>query len=608
MAIGPQNRTSTINLEDLGALGVNYDSDITSLKDTECPNAIDIEFDDTVIRKRPGYVSITDATGSADQGYESVNFGNDAGVQKLVTHQGNAVRTLDNLNGAQTTIRAGVTRVQSYFGSVNKYLIHTFEDHGDPYYWDGTAGTMSILSASAPGFKHVTESAGFLLGGNISGEPLRIYYEDTNSMIGGTYTEFFTLSGGRDDEITGFFEYNGKPYASTRTGVFLLSFVGGVVVWEFKKVIDTSGVVPRTARTVATDEFGEVVLFMGYDLNIYAYNGTSTLQIISDKYRKPNNDTKIALGYLDRGKIANSHAIYDTIRRIYRLFVTKKGDDNNEYCLNVDVRTFSYYPYQNMHFASATVAQDGIGRLFLVGADYTGKLHKMFTDVNDDDGEVIVEEYESPPLGQALERFKKAETVDLHFTPVANYKLYYEDRTDFDKTWHGRTRVAMYNTRDRFLGENAVLGTSAMLGSDAAVLGHHVNIPVTSNMYRFRLHTNGVSGEICRYSTGTVAGSGGGTSVTGTSTVWTSDMTAANGWKIWIEDGEHKNYVYDFTYVSATSATVSTMTGASPADDFTGASYEVYKTGDAACAKRWELLKIDYNVKAMSIGKGTKIR
>jgi len=609
MAIGPTTNIGTVNLTDLGGFGCNYDEDPTSLQKSECPNSIDIEFDETVIRKRRGYNSITETTGASDHGYALYNFGNDSGVQKLMAHQGNAVYTLDNLtqDGAQTVIRSDVPRNQSYFAGVAGYVIHTFRNHTPEYYWDGDAATMSLLSASAPGFTHCVEVAGYILGANIVGEPLRIYYEDTNTMIGGTYTEYFTLSGGRDDEITGFFIHNGKTYCTTTSAIFRISFVGGVTVWEFQKVVDTTGAVTRTAKVVSTDALGEVCIFLGYDLNVYMFNDNNA-RIISDKYRKPNNDTPIALAYIDRGKIENCHAEYDVIGRAYRLFITKKGDDDNNYCMNIDVRSFSYYPFQNMSFGAATIAQDGVGRLFLVGADFAGIIHKMFIDVNSDDGVVIVENYEAPPLYKMIERYKKVETIDLHFSPVGKYKLNFSDRTDFDKTWRARTTIPMYNTRDRYLGENFVLATTGVLGSDVSVLGPHVNIPVTNNTYRFRLNTNGTTGDICRYRTGTVDGAGGGTTLTGTSTVWTSDMTAENGWKIWVEDGEHKNYVYTFTYVSATSATVSTMTGTSPADDFTGASYEVYKTGDASCAKRWEMLRIDYNVKPLSVGKGTKIR
>jgi hypothetical protein len=611
MPIGPPSSVVTLNKDQLGGFGVNYDEDITSLTEAESPNAIDVEFDETLVRKRPGYRTITPTSlGPNEQGYSLKDFGVAEGDRRLVSHQGNKVYTITNLEGAQTVIRSSVPRTQSFFAEVKRFLIHTFDDHSTEYYWDGATTTMSVLSPSAPGFKHAIETQGFLLGGNIDGEPLRIYYEDTSSMIGGAFADFFTLPGGRDDELTGFFELNGVTYATTKTGIFRISFVGGVTVFRFERAIDTTGAVPRTMRTIPNDvlqQAAESTLFLGYDQNLYTYNGAN-VAIISDKYRKPNNDTPIALGLLDRSRLNNSQAVYDPIRRTYRLFATKLGDDDNNFAFNIDVRNLSYFPYKNMKFASTTVAEDGVGRLFLVGADYEGRIHKMFTDVNDDNGIAITEFYEAPPMLRALERYKKVQTVDMYFTPVGNHKLQLEDRTDFDKTWKTRTTLNMYRNRDRFLGENTVLGETAELGSQDEVLKHHVNVPATANIYRFRIKTGGTDGARCRDDRGTVAGAGGGTTLTGTSTEWTSDMTSANGWKVWINDGVHKNEIYTFDYVSATSATVSTMVGTSPANDFTGAEYEVFKTGDPACAKRWELLKIDYNAKPLSLGRGSKIR
>lgn len=605
MAIGQP--ISTISVEELGGTGCNYDEDITSLKEGESPNSINIEFDETVVRKRPGYRSFTSQIGSGIIGWNLINFANDAGVQKLVSHQGQAVFYLDNLAGAQTSIRTLVSNEQSFFVDIKRFLIHTFDDYSVPYYWDGATVAMQILSPTAPGFKHAIESQGFLLGGNISGEPLRIYYEDTNSMIGGAYADFFTLSGGRDDEITQFFILNGRTYAATKTGIFRLSFVGGVTVFEFKNVIITTGAVPRTAKTVVTDQFGEVVLFLGQDLNIYMFDG-SFVRVVSDKYKRPNNDTSFALEMIDRNHINNCHSVYDPIRRVYRLFVTRKGSDENDFCVNIDVRNLSYYPYKNMMFASAVIAQDAVGRIFLVGADYDGLLHKLFNEYNDDNGQVIVENYEAPPMSKSLERYKKVETIDLSFTPVGNHSLFYEDRTDHDIVWKSRDRLEMFSTRDRFLNQNTVLATTAKLGSEDSVIYHHVNIPVVANIHRFRLHTGGVDGDICRYTTGTVSGLGGGISITGVGMTWTSDMTSANGWKIWINAGIHANEIYDFDIGTSTSASVSTMAGVSPTNDFTGASYELFRTGDPACAKRWELLKIDTNVRAGTVGKGTKLR
>lgn len=56
------------------------------------------------------------------------------------------------------------------------------------------------------------------------------------------------------------------------------------------------------------------------------------------------------------------------------------------------------------------------------------------------------------------------------------------------------------------------------------------------------------------YSTGTVSCSAASTALVGTGTVWTSNMTANNGWKIKFSG---LDIVYSFTYASSTTATIS---------------------------------------------------
>jgi hypothetical protein len=199
----------------------------------------------------------------------------------------------------------------------------------------------------------------------------------------------------------------------------------------------------------------------------------------------------------------------------------------------------------------------------------------------------------------------KTRTIDVYMKSTGRYKLDYDDRTDFDVTWKNRVDISMHKSRDKFLAQNTVLGTTFKLGSEASVLVKKINIPVTCNVYRFRLRTTGAdAGSLCSYITGTVSGTGGTTSITGSGTSWTSDMTAANGWRVWIDDGNHANTTYTFDYVSATSATVSTMA----AGDFSGASYMVYRTDCAPCMQGWELLKVDYNPQLLAYGRAEVMR
>lgn len=77
---------------------------------------------------------------------------------------------------------------------------------------------------------------------------------------------------------------------------------------------------------------------------------------------------------------------------------------------------------------------------------------------------------------------------------------------------------------------------------------------------------------VARYNTGTLAVDAAGTTVTGTGTTWTTVMVATDGYKIKIAGNDN---VYTFTYVSATSGTISPAL--SGADDLSGKDYEIFK-------------------------------
>lgn len=74
------------------------------------------------------------------------------------------------------------------------------------------------------------------------------------------------------------------------------------------------------------------------------------------------------------------------------------------------------------------------------------------------------------------------------------------------------------------------------------------------------------------YSTGTVSCTAADTTLTGSGTTWTSTMTNNNGWKIKFAG---LDLIYSFTYVSATSATISPpLEGAT---NLSGATYKVFR-------------------------------
>jgi hypothetical protein len=74
------------------------------------------------------------------------------------------------------------------------------------------------------------------------------------------------------------------------------------------------------------------------------------------------------------------------------------------------------------------------------------------------------------------------------------------------------------------------------------------------------------------YNTGTVSVTAGSTSLTGTGTTWTSSMTAADGYKIKFAGNDN---IYTFTYVGATSATISPALSGTL--DLTSTEYNIFR-------------------------------
>ena len=603
-----------LNVQDY-AKGCNYSPDLTSLQPGESPNAMNIEFWNDRIRKRRGYelLAACPAGLTATTGYSVTDFGVTGSNHKQVIHIGSNVYSMQALNGSLVSLRSGAPLTRSRNAAVKNILIQTYDDLSAAYYWDGVAASMSQLSINAPGFRHALEYYGYLLACGQPLNPMRITYESTSTMINGGFNNYFTLGPApNDDIITSTFILNGRAYIGTKYSIFRLSFVGGVTVFDYKQTVTGIGIVPNTLQLIFTLQFGQVAMFMGYDRQLYIFDG-SNVRPLSEKFFYANMDTIIAMEYVDEAYRENSCAAFDPVRRTYRVLVTRKGDQTNNYMLNVNVQNlmvnqyfpaqnFGYYPYDNMKFSSMSYCYDQINRQFLIAVDYAGNVYKLFTDVTTDNGAPIVEYFDTAIFKVKEHTVTKGATLDIYFIPAGNYSLQLWERLDLDRTWQRRRPdVPMYNGRDRFIGVNGALGKNMVLGPDQEIIPQGISISSTFNNYQFRL-TSGTTEGQCSYGAGTIAGAGAGTSVTGTGTAWTSDMTAANGWKLWVQTGAHKNYLYNFTYTSPTTATVSTMTGSSPTDDFTGATYTVYKSNCAVCQKGWELLLVNFDVKPTMSG------
>jgi len=487
--------------------GCNYSDDITELTKNQSPDSMNVEFFNGRIRKRKGrtalnavsYVYDADIPYDADITYNAgtaltaansfslIDFSDTDGYHQQVAHLDNQIVAYDRLTSTTATLRSNAPRTRSYNAKVKSWLIQTYSDYSAPYYWDGSSATMALLT-NAPGFKRAIEFQGYLLGMNTSANPMRVYYQSTGDMLGATsaYTDYFTLTPApNDDELSDAFLLNGRLYMGTKSSIFRVSFVGGVTVFEFKQVVADIGIVPNTAQNVVTKEFGQVVLFLGTDKRIYLFDGAN-IKAVSDLYYYHNMDTPISLDLIDDSYKENSFAVYDFTKRVYRLFVTKKAQTRNYYCMNVSVDTFAYYPYDNMTFTAGCMCYDALLRPYLVCVDYANQLNKLFVESNTDVDAPINEYYVSPLVSVKGAAIKQGQDIAISMRATSSAKLLVYDRVDFRRVWQLRQKLPCASGRDKFLGQNFVLGVSA-LGSECSVLSQSISINVTFNDYQFKL-------------------------------------------------------------------------------------------------------------------------
>lgn len=102
-----------------------------------------------------------------------------------------------------------------------------------------------------------------------------------------------------------------------------------------------------------------------------------------------------------------------------------------------------------------------------------------------------------------------------------------------------------------------------------------------------------------KYNAGTVAISAASTSLVGTGTVWTSGMTSTNGWKIKFASND---LIYDFTYASGTTATISPVLSGDT--NLSGAGYTLFRDTYAMASDYFRfLLGEEGGLKIMKSGK-----
>lgn len=418
-----------------------------------------------------GGVGNTYSPGASSSGFGSFDFGASA-TRWLVVAAGTGVYA--SSNRGVTFVIIATDRLANYqeFERSKNFLIATSETQNRVLYWAGSVGTFMLTQTMMPPVKHALDFNGFLLLMNNSGGNKRtVYYGPNDSITTDPFNDTFEIASSQDDEITGGIVYNTRAYVFTRYTVSQLSSVGGNPDFSVRQVKNW-GAVPRTIKKVTFGETGEVIICLGWDKKVRIFDGSED-KIISTTIEHPNGLSSVWLDNIETANIHKCHAELDTDEQVYKLWVVMAPSTDITHCFCLNLRTGAWYPYLNQNVNTAVMAESGNSRV-LVAVKRDGLVYQMDTG-NTDAGTPITEHYESGyQPGTTVGTVRKEHEIALFFHPTSSGTLYYQDALNLSRTFGG--------ARDRIVLDGTSTNT---------VIKKVIDLPVTDNLYRFRLTSSG---------------------------------------------------------------------------------------------------------------------
>jgi hypothetical protein len=264
-----------------------------------------------------------------------------------------------------------------------------------------------------------------------------------------------------------------------------ISYLGGSPLFDVNELITVTGAVPRTIKNIILPNGAEVLIFLNWQKQIVIFDGTN-VQIISDNIQTDNNLSAVYLNGINDAGLVDCHAVVDTKRRWYKLFIPMASSSKMTHCIVLNYQNMCLFPFSNQTLHSSVYAENAIGSQYLIGADYTGFAYYLLKG-NLDNATAINEHFISSKLGtERTSALKKAVKISFYFEPTANNSLTYYDRFNFDRTWNTRYTLPMYNQNDDFLGVDFILGTS-VLGSVKEKVSNSVDIAAVNNLYQYKI-------------------------------------------------------------------------------------------------------------------------
>jgi len=309
---------------------------------------------------------------------------------------------------------------------------------------------------------------------NTSSNPDRFYRSadsDHTSWDSLDYDEIVTSG---DVGLTGVGSLRGRMYIFKKWSIHRITYLGGSPLLDIRPTKSSIGTLShRSIVNIEIPGKGEVLLFLGSDLQIYIFDGYNATPI-SENISTSNSISNYCLigdgsTYgLNYNQLSKVHSVNYSRKHWCIMFFCLGDDTTPQDAFVYNYYTGAFWPFHFGHsFVDSCISDNGTGqnKTYIIGDNYIW----LFDDGNDDDGIAIEGYWVSSKLDIGVEvQYVKIYEHILNTASNASTPLFYY-RYNYETNWSSATVLA------------------------ASTNEHPINISITEKIYQWKIYDNSSS-------------------------------------------------------------------------------------------------------------------
>lgn len=437
------------------------------------------------LMRRNGYSKLNSASQSATAN-GITNYVRTDTEQYLAALWGSTLKKMDVVSSAwdgtwdTVSVNANGTALSSdimYTTIFNGDLVITTESRDVPQKYDpnDNSGQYTDLhyggSGTAPSGKFCLNWNDFVWIMNTAANPDRLYRSNSADHTAWTATDYDDLVTPYDVGLIAGAVLHGRMYIFKKFSIHRITYIGGTPLLDIKQVKSWIGTAsPRSIQNVDIPGQGEVLIYLGTDLQLYKFDGYNTTPIGSPilNYNGISNYCLIGDGStygINPAQLVNVHATVLPQKHWYILFFCLDDDTAPSDAFIFDYLNGGFWPFHFANsFTASCFADNGAGqrKVYVAGTNFAW----LFDNGNNDDSTAINGYWDSMKISATAETYLKKARQMLISTKSVACTPSFASRTEW---------ASSYDTADTLT---------------TATNSHIFDIPKLANLLQFRFSEN----------------------------------------------------------------------------------------------------------------------